>query len=283
MKIRTQYYLAFLSSLIITFAVAVAAIWGVSNLKSTTDYLVQVNSAVLENSNFIEKELAKSRRAEKEFFIFPDKPAKQSKYVRSWNGSYDRIYGYIGELRTLFTGTGNTTMLAKLDEVETAMAANEKEWKIVVKKFQETKSYDMVNKAEYGSFKMKTHLIEEISAKMTEFGMNEVAKGRQELAEIQSKVCSIIQGITVLAIIWGLLLPALLSRRLTAYIHKLTEVSTQISHGKLTSKVPTGRSDELGDLANSIELMRRSLTMILKKFKQKGASPDPQKQVAEVG
>ena len=39
MKIRTQYYLAFLSSLIITFAVAAAAIWGVSNLKSTTDYL----------------------------------------------------------------------------------------------------------------------------------------------------------------------------------------------------------------------------------------------------
>ncbi len=268
MKIRTQYYLAFLSSLIITFAVAVAAIWGVSNLKSTTDYLVQVNSAVLENSNHIEKELAKSRRAEKEFFIFPNNPAKQKKYVRSWDSSYNRIYGYIGELRKLFTGTDNTTMLAKLDEAEMAMAANEIEWKMVVKKFQKTKSYDMVNKAEYGSFKKKTHLIEEISAEMTEFGMSEVAKGRQELAEIQSKVSLIVQGITGLAIIWGLLLPALLSRRLTAYILKLTEVSTKISQGKLTSKVPTGRSDELGNLANSIELMQKSLIFMLRKIKQ---------------
>ena len=71
-----------------------------------------------------------------------------------------------------------------------------------------------------------------------------------------------------MAIIWGLLLPALLSRRLTAYILKLTEVSTKISQGKLTSKVPTGRSDELGNLANSIELMQKSLIFMLRKFKQ---------------
>ncbi len=91
MKIRTQYYLAFLSSLIITFAVIGTSFWGLSSLKSTTDYLVQVNSAVLENSNLFEKELAKSRRAEKEFFIFPKNLAKQEKYIQSWNSSYNKI------------------------------------------------------------------------------------------------------------------------------------------------------------------------------------------------
>lgn len=269
MKIRAQYYLAFLSSLIVIFAVAGSALWGVSNLKSTTDYLVHVNSYVLENSSLFEKELAKSRRAEKEFFIFPDNEAKQEKYVKSWRSSYKNIYGYISELRKLFTETGNTDMLAKLDEAENAMTSNEKEFAIVVNKFKKTKSYDAVNKAEYGSFKKKTHIIEDISANMTEFGLGEVAKGRAKLADTQSKVSFLIQGITGLAIVWGLLVPALLSRRLTSFILKLTDVSTKISQGNLTAKVPTGRKDELGDLASSLVLMQKSLLITVKKFKDK--------------
>ncbi len=275
MKIRTQYYVAFLSSIAITFSVAVSAIWGINNLKSTTDYFVQINSAVLENSSLFEKELAKSRRYEKEFFIFPNNPTKQKKYIKSWHKSYDMIYGHIGKLKKLVSEMGNTTLLNKLGEAEMAMASNEKEWNIVVNKYQKTKSYDLVNKAEYGSFKKKTHVIEDISSAMNKFGMSEVAKGREKLAEIQSEVSLIVQGITGLAIIWGLLLPMLLSGRLTSHILKLTEVSTQISHGNLNSKVPTGRNDELGELANSIEMMRKSLIIVFKQMKRKGPSPAP--------
>lgn len=265
MKIRTQYFLTFLSATLLTVILAATGWWGFSSLQKSTDYLVKINSSVLEYSSLFEKVLAQSRRAEKEFFIFPDNLKKQEKYVTKWNNSYNQIYTYITELQKLFVQTGNTAMLADLKEAEKAMLENEKDFAIVVEKFRESKSYNLVNAAEYGIFKNRTHTIEDISAAMTQFGLKEVQKGRAELAATQNQLLFYGKIITLTALLSGIIIPFILSKRLTAYILQLTNATTHISRGDLAVEMPPGRKDELGDLANAIELIRKSLKIMLKK------------------
>lgn len=269
MKIRTQYFLAFLSSTLFTLILAGIGLWGFNNLQGSTDYLVKVNSSVLEYSSLFEKVLAQSRRAEKEFFLFPDKPEKQEKYITSWGDSYSQIYAYIGELRNLFEQTKNTAMLARLDEAQIAMRENENDFVVVIEKFQESKSYDLVNAAEYGAFKGRTHTIEDISSAMTQFGLKEVARGRVELASMQKQVLILGRVVTLIAMVLGVLMPFFLSNHMTRYILKLTDCTIQISRGNLTGELPLGRKDELGDLANAIDLIKKSLNIMLKKASRK--------------
>ncbi len=269
MKIRTQYFLAFLSATLLTVILAGTGWWGFNNLRNTTDYLVRINSSVLEYSALFEKSLAQSRRAEKEFFIFPDNKDKQDKYIEKWENSYGKINVYIKKLRTLFEEAGNVDMLAKLDQAEKAMAANENDFAAVIQKYQDSKSYDLVNKAEYGIFKDRTHLLETISSEMTQFGLQEVAQGREKLAKVQQQLFSSGLIITFIALVLGMFVPLVLSKRLTSYILQLTHATTEISRGNITVEMPPGRKDEIGDLANAIELIRKSLKIMLKKASSK--------------
>jgi len=244
-----------------------AALWGFYELRETTDYLVTINSKVLETASNFDKELAHSRRAEKEFFIFPGNDEKQTKYVVSWETSYKKMRHYLTELESLFRTGNNHVMLQLIGRAKGIMDENETTFASVVSKFKQTKSYDTVNEAEYGSFKNQTHILEDIALKISKFGLAEVQKGRETLAETQRRTLLSIWIISAFAIIWGIIIPSILSRRLTSTILYLTNISNDISKGKMEKTINVTSRDELGDLANSIQRMQTSVKIMLDKFK----------------
>lgn len=263
MKLWVKYFFAFMTSTLLTIAVTVVAIWGLDKIHNTTTNLVEINLRIHELANYFGKELAHSRRAEKEFFIFPNNKKKQLKYVVKWKKSYETIRGHISELETLFNITNNSEMLAMLEQARKLMAANEDEFDIVVDKYIATKSYDVVNKAEYGAFKEKTHTLEDIAVELAQYGLIAVKNNWTELKRTEKFVMQILLGISALAVIWGFLLPLILGKRLGKAIGYLTDVSNEISQGNLEERIEMNRKDELGQLAKAIQRMQKSLKIML--------------------
>ncbi len=107
----------------------------------------------------------------------------------------------------------------------------------MVIKYQATKSYDSVNVAEYSLFKKRTHTLEDIAVKLSEYGFVEVDKGRKHIDAIQKKTNNAIRIVSVIAIIlWGLVIPIVFARRVTSVILNLSKVSDEIS--KVTISLP---------------------------------------------
>lgn len=269
MKLQTKYLIAFLSNTLITLIIVGLAGFGFYELNKTTNYLVTVNSRVLQYAGLFEKNLAQSRRAEKEFFIFPNKPEKQAKYIKSWNNSMDQLLDDLQELESLFINVQHEVLLNKVTQAKKIIAKNKREWAIVVRKFQESKNYDVVNKAEYGTFKKRIHVLEDIGKDISAYGNAEVEKGRQEIEKVQKMTDMLIKIVAVIAVIWGTVVPVIFARQMTSTIVYLCDIADQISKGNLNQEIKVSRKDELGDLAQAIKRMQVSIRVMLKQLLKK--------------
>lgn len=268
MKLLTKQFLIFFVGSIFTMAVAGSAIWGFQNLEKVTDQLLMVDVKINSLANNFAREIAESRRAEKEFFIFPEKPKKQLKYIVNWNKSYDLVLSdYLNGLEPLLKKNNDNEKLVMVARVRELMEENIDTWKIVTDKFQLTKSYDSVNQAEYGVFKKKTHKIEDIATKLINDSMADVGKNRQKLHSTRQLTENLIKGIFVIALLWGFLAPIFFARRMTSAIVEMTKVATAISQGRIGVNLKIDRKDELGDLAVAITRMQKSLQIIIRKLK----------------
>lgn len=263
MTLRTRYLLAFLAGTALTLIVVATAIWCITDLHATTNHLVDINSIILEKAHTFEKNLALSRRAEKEFFIFLDSPSKQAKYVASWEQFYGRTRKDAVELAAILERAGNKDLASAAREAISLITANESEFVKVVNKFQETKSYDAVDQAEYGVFKKRTHAIEEISEKIAKYGLDEVNVSRAAFARTKARTDKTLYSIAAVSLILSVALAFFMSRALTATILHLTRISNDISMGKLEEEIKVDRADELGELAGAIARMQKSIRIML--------------------
>ncbi|MBU0483181.1 MAG: HAMP domain-containing protein [Proteobacteria bacterium] len=262
MKLRAKYLMAFLSSTALTFAVAGVCVWGFTNVDKISNNIFDVDSVILEQAIFFDKELAHSRRSEKEFFIFPKDLIKQTEYVDKWKTSYEKMGGHLVELERQFGVINNQPMIAAVGRAKEIIAENKVTFEIVVDKFEKTKSYDKVNKAEYGDFKAKTHELEEIALQISQVGMEGVRRGKGELAQAQNEVLLLIKAVSLFAIAWGLLLPIIFTSRIVSVIKNLVKISNEISQGKF-SEIKIKRNDELGDLVTAIKRMQKSVAILM--------------------
>lgn len=268
MKLLTKHFLIFFVGSIFTLAIAGAALWGLKNLEEVTDQLLMVDVRINALANDFAREIAKSRRAEKEFFIFPGNRVKQNKYIVKWNTSYNLVMTeYFEQLNPLLRQNNDTVKLAMVARARELMNDNVAEWKAVTDKFKQTKSYDSVNTAEYGVFKERTHEIEDISVKMINDSIEDVFKSRQKLQTNRNNIENLVTGIFIAAFIWGILAPILFARRMVSVIATLTKVTDEISRGQIGAKLEINRKDEFGDLATAIVRMQRSLQIMFRKLK----------------
>ena len=78
--------------------------------------------------------------------------------------------------------------------------------------------------------------------------------------------------LAVLTVLFGLILFAvnrLVRRQLLSPILEITEAAHAISHGKLDAPIEVERNDEIGDLARSVELVRRSFGKLIQRMRKR--------------
>ncbi len=273
MGLKLRFLLAFLSCTLITLAVIVFSLVSFRKIGGLTDTLVQRDIKINEYSNFFARELARSRQAEKDFFIFPRNEEKQLKYMVKWKKSYTKIRDeYIPMLESLYREAGDTAALAKLAKIRQLMKENMTAFEVYTAKFKKTKSYNRVNRAEYGEFKDRTHIIEDIVEEMVKSSLVNVRRGWQRLITERQETGFILQISFAAALLWGILLPVVFAGRLTRAIVYLTKIADDISQGRLGEEIRLRRRDELGRLAQAIGRLQKSMQMIMEKYRRREAA-----------
>ena len=78
--------------------------------------------------------------------------------------------------------------------------------------------------------------------------------------------------LVVLTVLFGLILIAvnrLVKRGLLLPMLEITEAAHAISRGKLDTLIEVDRDDEIGDLARSVELVRRSFAKLMQRMRRR--------------
>lgn len=78
--------------------------------------------------------------------------------------------------------------------------------------------------------------------------------------------------LVVLTVLFGLILFAvnrLVKKNLLSPILEITEAAHAISHGKRAEEIKVERDDEIGDLARSVELVRRSFDKLMQRMRKR--------------
>jgi len=267
MNLKIKFLLAFLSCSLITVCVIVFTLFAFRNIGAKTD-MVQRDVKINGNINYFARELAKSRRSEKEFFIFPRNEKKQLRYEVAWKKSYLKMRDdFIPRLELLYKEANNTAALAELKKIRALMKENLAAFDTIAAKFQKTKSYDAVNKAEYGTFKDRTHTIEDFVDKAVQASMKDVRRGWQDISQMRRETGMILQIVFVAALLWGLLLAVIIAGRLSKSIVYLTKITDDISQGRLGEKIRLRRRDEIGKLAKSVGRLQKSMQLVMDKYR----------------
>ncbi len=269
MNLKLKIFLAFLTCTLITIGVIVFTLISFRNIGRMTDTLVH-DVRINENANYFAKELARSRRLEKEFFIFPRNEKKQLKYVVAWKKSYTRIRDeFIPQIETRYQESNDTASLAKLAEVKKLMNENMVDFDKVVARFKKTKSYAAVNKAEYGTFKDRTHVIEDIADKLGRDAMRKVNIGWQKLTSMRQETGFILQIVFGVSVLWGVFLPVFFAGRLSRAITYLTKMANDISQGRMGEEIRMRRRDEVGKLAKALVRLQKSMRMVMDRYRRR--------------
>lgn len=265
MKLLSKHIFLFFISTFFTIGIAGAALWGLQDVKANIDQLLQGDVRINDLANKFGRELSKSREAEKQFFVFPDNLKQQNKFIISWNKSYDLILvNYFDELDLLLRKSNDRDKLTMVAQARQLMNQNLAEWKKITDKFKQTKSYRAVVKAEYGPFLDRTEKIEDFASRLIEGSLQDVLNSRQKLNNTRAQMELVIQGILLAAILWGLFVPLIVARRLKGLVGRMIKITEEIGRGQAGSELNVSRGDELGELANSITRMQRSVQAMMK-------------------
>lgn len=261
--------MVFLVCTLFTVGVAGASFWGLKGLLGTTDLLFDRDMVINDLVNNFRVELAHLRQVEKEFFVFPDNPSRQGKFIIVWNNLHsaiteDIIPGLDEPLRT----NSDTRKLAMVARVRELMGENSLEWQRVTKKFSATRSFDAVNMAEYGIFKKRMRELEDIAATMAESSLADLQKRRGILQANRTRIELIIKVLLALSVFWGVGASYLITRRMSGVIEEITIMADELSCGRVTGDLNVERHDELGDLATAVVRIQKSMRILLARLKQ---------------
>jgi len=103
----------------------------------------------------------------------------------------------------------------------------------------------------------------DLLARQNDIYKSELTVMRADVKASQSRGQVIIIIIAIAAMLIGLFLSFLASRRITQPILHLTEAAEGISKGEISTPVKKETGDEIGDLAEAFERMRVSLKVMM--------------------
>jgi len=259
MKLRTQYFLAFSTLTLLAFITIAFSLWAFNNQQQTTNRLLNKDSRAFEYASLFEKDLAQADRAAKGFIIDSGNEVNQAGFLTTWEKKYSSIKKDLAALQASAGRNSPSSLQAATKEAATLIDANTDLFYVLIDKIPQ----QIIPSPEYDIFLQNNGHLESLALHITQVTGKELAKGRTQIAFNQQAIKQAMTIIAVLAILCGLLLPVILSSRLSKFILNLTAASNALSLGDLNTEISVNRKDELGDLARSIKRMQKSFKIIM--------------------
>ncbi|MBA4374420.1 MAG: hypothetical protein C0402_16335 [Thermodesulfovibrio sp.] len=240
--------------LLLLVVVAGMSYWMQASTVSGYDHLLKEDMLQLEKGMDASIQLGESVQSFKNYMI-----RKDEKYREDFKKNIEEIRSDLKKYETVIEGNEEKEMLkaayAKLDEYAPSIEK-------LAEGIREKKDIETLDK----SFKGLDRPLREQLDNMDKLAMKN-AEEIQKAIQKKASTMSIVQILVALiAIVLGAILSTMVIRSIIGSLQKVVEVSTQASSGDMTRDVPVTSSDEVGQMAGSINTMMAAMRDMARKI-----------------
>ena len=265
MNIGTRLLLSFGMVLLLLIAVAVSGYWGVKSGEHTTATLLDTEGQIARQSARARADILELRRYEKDIFLNLGDPGKVADYYKMWEEAAGKANNRISDLEKVSVDKDDVNNTKSIKE-------NLKLYQAGFTKVHAAISDGRIKtaaeaNAAMAEFKAAAHKMEETAATLATNGNTSMENAKGVLHKASQQVTALIFGVSLLAIILGVLLSLLVTRSIKRPLEQGVEVANKLAAGDLTIDVVATSTDETGRLLSAMANMVSKLKEIVAEVK----------------
>ncbi len=252
MKLTLSYKLYGAIGIVVAAIIVVAVMFYAINSSFVSGYqnMESTDGEQMHDAVRAENELGLSIQAFKDFVLRGD-----DKYVDAFHGNADKIRADLSIYEKLSEGDE----LVVVNKAKEALKDYEKSIDTVIQARQVTHDPTVIDKAVRGADLALRSALEEMSSSSD--AMYKAKKAELQTHARRTELIAI--AVTLLAIIAGIAISALIIRGILKSVEQVKNAAEQASKGDLSQKITVQTADEIGDMAQSFNLMITNIRRIV--------------------
>jgi methyl-accepting chemotaxis protein len=254
-KIGKRLTLAFTIALLLVGVVAGAGFWGLSEMSTTIDAIVNRDAKLMERAASLESTTLNLRRYEKDVFLNVGEPEKVAEYAAKWKAAHDTasanldklqelsssrdavaIEGMRKDLATYTTGFEEVTRGIQAGTIRTPAAAN----------------------AAIAAYKDEIRGLDTLSAELAATNVERMNAKGSTVVTTEQRTRMTMWAVCIAGVVIVFLLTILITRSITAPILQVVELANKLAEGQNDFDVPSRGNDETGMLLVAMKKMVES-------------------------
>ncbi|HEX6159223.1 MAG TPA: methyl-accepting chemotaxis protein [Thermoanaerobaculia bacterium] len=251
-KIGKRLTLAFTIALILVGVVAAAGFWGLSQMVTSVDNILNRDAKLMEHASGLESNTLNMRRYEKDVFLNVADAEKVAEYSAKWKSANVEALQNLDRLQQLSSAEDATTIAAMRKDVVTyATGFDDVLRGIGAGRIRTPASANDAISAYKDDIRRLDTLAAEMAAKNVE-RMN--AKGRT-VHDVEARTRTTMWAVCLAGIVIVFVMTVFIARSITAPILEVVALAKRLADGESDFEVPTRGNDETGMLLAAMKKM----------------------------
>lgn len=266
MRIGTKLFAGFgivLSLLVVLWGVGQ---WGFASYQGAVSKVLSGDLHVMEHADNIRAHALGLRRFEKDMFINIDSPADVDKYYASWNGELSQMKGRIDAIEAIVVEQDDREMVKAL---KTNLGNYEAGVSGIYRKIRsgEIRTTQEANRA-MGAYKEAVHKLADETREHAKEASARMLDEEGRLAEFSDRVGKLTLGISIAALLLGMVTAALITRSITGPLERMRQAISGIEKDHdFTRRLRIDSNDEVGQTAHAfndlVAALQQSLSQVV--------------------
>jgi hemerythrin-like metal-binding protein len=261
LKISTKLTAGFGLVLALLAAIGVCGYFGAKTMRTIADDAINTDGKIIEHSERIRMNILQLRRFEKDLFLNIASGDKVTEYQGKWDKAREQLHERITAVTKLSSDPRDKEAMEKIGSASLLYVNG---FNKVVEQVRAgvVRTPEDGNRA-IGEYKSNIHDMEKVSGDFADTASNRMAENEKELDGIVRKLTLVMSGIMLLAVATCLALIWFFTRSISRPIVSLAHNARLIAEGDLRIEIKADSRDEVGQLAESFQLMVNSLKELI--------------------
>lgn len=254
-KIGKRLTFAFAITLVLVGVVAAAGFWGLSQMVSTINGILNRDAELMEHASRVEAQTLNMRRYEKDVFLNIGDAARVAEYFTKWKATHELALQDLAELQKFSTAEDAGSVAAMARDLATYASGFEEVVRGInagtIRTPAEANEAISVHKDD---IRRLDTLASEIAAKNVQ---RMGAKGATVI-EVEARTRATMWAICIAGIVIVLVMTVLITRSITAPILEVVGLAEKLAEGENDVDIPSRGDDETGMLLEAMKKMVES-------------------------
>lgn len=261
LKIRTKLTAGLSLVLALLAAIGVCGYVGAGKMRTIADDAINIDGKVIEHAERIRMNILQLRRFEKDLFLNIASGDKVTEYLGKWDKAREQLLERIAAVTKLSDDPRDREAMEK---IRSASRLYVNGFNKVMEQVRAgaVRTPEEGNRA-IGEYKSIIHDMEKVSGDFADTASNRMAENERDLDDTVRKLAVAMSGIMFLAVAICLTLIWLFTRGIARPIVSLAHNARLIAEGDLRIEIKADSRDEVGQLAESFQLMVNSLKELI--------------------